>query len=128
MKNKPLSLLVIVFISSVVCASTTLAISEQSFSEKVKEKTSTLSESFTEKVTNLNQSIRNIPSKIEEQINKFIKIFKIFLILVVIFFLIWIVGWIRQNLGFDEKTRELKKIRALLQEIVNKDKSDINDQ
>ncbi len=128
MKIKPLSLLVIVFISSAIGASTTLAISEQSFSEKVKEKTSTLSESFTEKVTNLNQSIRNIPSKIEEQINNFIKIFKIFLILVVIFFLIWLVGWIRQNLGFDEKTRELKKIRALLQEIVNKDKSDINGQ
>ena len=75
----------------------------------------------------LNQNISSISNKITEQINLFIKIFKIVLIVVLLFFIIFIIGFIRRNLGLDTHTKELKKIRKLLNEIIEINKSNIKD-
>lgn len=59
---------------------------------------------------------------IEEKINLLILLFEGIIALIIILILIWLYGFIRKNLGLDTQTKELKKIRKLLE------KNDIKDQ
>lgn len=59
---------------------------------------------------------------IEEKINLLILLFEGIIALIFILILIWLYGFIRKNLGLDTQTKELKKIRKLLE------KNDIKDQ
>ena len=59
---------------------------------------------------------------IEEKINFLILLFEGIIALIIILILIWLYGFIRKNLGLDTQTKELKKIRKLLE------KNDIKDQ
>ena len=59
---------------------------------------------------------------IDEKINLLILLFEGIIALIIILILIWLYGFIRKNLGLDTQTKELKKIRKLLE------KNDIKDQ
>lgn len=100
---------------------------EESITKKTKSLNQNIS-SLSNKITeDINQNISSISNKVTEQINLFIKIFKIILIVVILFFIIWVIGFIRRNLGLDNHTKELKKIRKLLNEIIEINKSNIKD-
>ena len=58
---------------------------------------------------------------IEEKINLLILLFEGIIALIIILILIWLYGFIRKNLGLDTQTKELKKIRKLLEKNVIKD-------
>ena len=58
---------------------------------------------------------------IEEKINLLILLFEGIIALIIILILIWLYGFIRKNLGLDTQTKELKKIRKLLEKNHNKD-------
>ena len=58
---------------------------------------------------------------IEEKINFLILLFEGIIALIIILILIWLYGFIRKNLGLDTQTKELKKIRKLLEKNVIKD-------
>ena len=58
---------------------------------------------------------------IEEKINLLILLFEGIIALIFILILIWLYGFIRKNLGLDTQTKELKKIRKLLEKNVIKD-------
>ena len=58
---------------------------------------------------------------IEEKINLLILLFEGIIALIIILILIWLYGFIRKNLGLDTQTKELKKIRKLLEKNTIKD-------
>ena len=58
---------------------------------------------------------------IEEKINLLILLFEGIIALIIILILIWLYGFIRKNLGLDTQTKELKKIRKLLEKNIIKD-------
>lgn len=52
---------------------------------------------------------------IEEKINFIIFLFEISFICLVILLIIWIYGFVRRNLGIDKQTKELQKIRKIIE-------------
>ena len=52
---------------------------------------------------------------IEEKINFIIFLFEIFFILLIVLLIIWIYGFVRRNLGIDKQTKELQKIRKIIE-------------
>lgn len=54
-------------------------------------------------------------SLIEEKINFIIFLFEISFVLLIILLFIWIYGFVRRNLGIDKQTKELQKIRKIME-------------
>lgn len=52
---------------------------------------------------------------IEEKINLIIFLFEISFILLIVLLIIWIYGFVRRNLGIDKQTKELQKIREIIE-------------
>ena len=52
---------------------------------------------------------------IEEKINFLFILIEIILLLIALLIVIWVYGFVRRNLGFDKQTKELKKIREILE-------------
>jgi hypothetical protein len=52
---------------------------------------------------------------IEEKVNFIIFLFEIFFILLIVLLIIWIYGFVRRNLGIDKQTKELQKIREIIE-------------
>ena len=54
---------------------------------------------------------------IEEKINFIIFLFEISFVFLMALLIIWIYGFVRRNLGIDKQTKELQKIRKILEKI-----------
>ena len=54
---------------------------------------------------------------IEEKINFIIFLFEISFVFLMALLIIWIYGFVRRNLGIDKQTKELQKIRIILEKI-----------
>ena len=52
---------------------------------------------------------------IEEQINFLFMLVEIVFGLIALLLIIWVYGFVRRNLGLDKQTKELKKIREILE-------------
>ncbi|MDB0048431.1 hypothetical protein N8310_04575 [Pseudomonadota bacterium] len=52
---------------------------------------------------------------IEEKINFIIFLFEITFVLLIVLLVIWIYGFVRRNLGIDKQTKELQKIRKIME-------------
>ena len=52
---------------------------------------------------------------IEEKVNFIIFLFEIFFVLLIVLLIIWIYGFVRRNLGIDKQTKELQKIREIIE-------------
>ena len=52
---------------------------------------------------------------IEEKINFLFMLIEIVFGLIALLIIIWVYGFVRRNLGLDRQTRELKKIREMLE-------------
>ena len=52
---------------------------------------------------------------IEEKINFIIFLFEISFMCLIILLIIWIYGFVRRNLGIDKQTKELQKIREIIE-------------
>ena len=52
---------------------------------------------------------------IEEKIDFIIILFEISFILLIVLLIIWIYGFVRRNLGIDKQTKELQKIRKIIE-------------
>ena len=52
---------------------------------------------------------------IEEKINFIIFLFEIPFVLLIVLLIIWIYGFVRRNLGIDKQTKELQKIRKIIE-------------
>ena len=52
---------------------------------------------------------------IEEKINFLFMLIEIVFGLIALLIIIWVYGFVRTNLGLDRQTRELKKIREILE-------------
>ena len=52
---------------------------------------------------------------IEEKINFIIFLFEISFICLIILLIIWTYGFVRRNLGIDKQTKELQKIREIIE-------------
>ena len=57
---------------------------------------------------------------IEEKINFLFMLIEIIFGLVALFLIIWVYGFVRRNLGIDKQTKELKKIREILEKNLKK--------
>ena len=57
---------------------------------------------------------------IEEKINFLFMLIEIVFGLIAILLIIWVYGFIRRNLGLDKQTKELKKIREILEQNLKK--------
>ena len=53
---------------------------------------------------------------IEEKINFLFTLVEIILGLISLLLIIWVYGFVRRNLGLDRQTKELKKIREIIEE------------
>ena len=53
---------------------------------------------------------------IEEKINFLFMLIEIVFGLIAILLIIWVYGFVRRNLGIDKQTKELKKIREILEQ------------
>jgi hypothetical protein len=53
---------------------------------------------------------------IEEKINFLFTLIEIVFGLIVLLIIIWVYGFVRKNLGLDSQTKELKKIREIMEE------------
>jgi hypothetical protein len=53
---------------------------------------------------------------IEEKINFLITLIEIVFGLILLLIIIWVYGFVRKNLGLDSQTKELKKIREIMEE------------
>ena len=60
---------------------------------------------------NFNSSIMMI----EEKINFLFMLIEIVFGLIALLLIIWVYGFVRRNLGLDKQTKELKKIREILE-------------
>ena len=58
----------------------------------------------------------------QEKINFLFFMIEILLFLIIVILIIWIYGFIRRNLGIDKQTKELEKIRKIMEKKFN-DKS-----
>jgi hypothetical protein len=54
---------------------------------------------------------------IEEKINFIIFLFEISFVFLMALLIIWIYGFVRRNLGIDKQSKELQKIRKILEKI-----------
>ena len=52
---------------------------------------------------------------IEEKINFLFLLIEIVFGLIALLLIIWVYGFVRKNLGLDKQTKELKKIREILE-------------
>ena len=52
---------------------------------------------------------------IEEKINLLFMLIEIVFGLIALLLIIWVYGFVRRNLGLDKQTKELKKIREILE-------------
>ena len=52
---------------------------------------------------------------IEEKINFLFMLIEIVFGLIALLIIIWVYGFVRKNLGLDRQTKELKKIRVILE-------------
>ena len=57
---------------------------------------------------------------IEEKINFLFVLIEIVFGLIAILLIIWVYGFVRRNLGLDKQTKELKKIREILEQNLKK--------
>ena len=57
---------------------------------------------------------------IEEKINFLFMLIEIVFGLIAILLIIWVYGFVRRNLGLDKQTKELKKIREILEQKLKK--------
>ena len=57
---------------------------------------------------------------IEEKINFLFMLIEIVFGLITLLLIIWIYGFVRRNLGIDKQTKELKKIREILEQNLKK--------
>ena len=57
---------------------------------------------------------------IEEKINFLFILIEIVFGLIAILLIIWVYGFVRRNLGLDKQTKELKKIREILEQNLKK--------
>ena len=57
---------------------------------------------------------------IEEKINFLFMLIEIVFGLIPILLIIWVYGFVRRNLGLDKQTKELKKIREILEQNLKK--------
>ena len=57
---------------------------------------------------------------IEEKINFLFMLIEIVFGLITLLLIIWIYGFVRRNLGIDKQTKELKKIRGILEQNLKK--------
>ena len=53
---------------------------------------------------------------IEEKINFLFTLIEIVLGLIALLLIIWVYGFVRRNLGLDRQTKELRKIREIIEE------------
>ena len=53
---------------------------------------------------------------IEEKINFLFTLIEIVFGLIVLLIIVWVYGFVRKNLGLDSQTKELKKIREIMEE------------
>ena len=59
---------------------------------------------------------------IEDKITFIILLFEGFILIIILLICIWIYGFVRKNLGIDKQTKELIKIRKLLEKENKKEK------
>jgi hypothetical protein len=57
---------------------------------------------------------------IEEKINFLFMLIEIVFGLMALLLIIWVYGFVRRNLGIDKQTKELKKIREILEQNLKK--------
>ena len=57
---------------------------------------------------------------IEEKINFLFMLIEIVFGLIAILLIIWVYGFVRRNLGLDKQTKEVKKIREILEQNLKK--------
>ena len=57
---------------------------------------------------------------IEEKINFLFMLIEIVFGLIALLLIIWVYGFVRKSLGLDEQTKELKKIREILEQNLKK--------
>ena len=57
---------------------------------------------------------------IEEKINFLFMLIEIVFGLIAILLIIWVYGFVRRNLGLDKQTKEIKKIREILEQNLRK--------
>ena len=55
----------------------------------------------------------------QEKINFLFFMIEMLLFLIIVILVIWIYGFIRKNLGIDKQTRELEKIRKIIEKKFN---------
>ena len=55
----------------------------------------------------------------QEKINFLFFMIEMLLFLTIVILIIWIYGFIRKNLGIDKQTRELEKIRKIIEKKFN---------
>ena len=56
----------------------------------------------------------------EEKINFLFMLIEIVFGLIALLLIIWVYGFVRRNLGLDKQTKELKKIREILEQNLKK--------
>ena len=61
------------------------------------------------------ETLSNYLEEIKNQIDLIFNLFQISLIIILFLVLIGIIGFVRRNLGIDKQSRELVKIRKLLE-------------
>ncbi len=57
---------------------------------------------------------------IEEKINFLFMLIEIVFGLITLLLIIWVYGFVRRNLGIDKQTKELKKIKEILEKNLKK--------
>ena len=55
----------------------------------------------------------------QEKINFLFFMIEMLLFLIIVILIIWIYGFVRKNLGIDKQTRELEKIRKIMEKKFN---------
>ena len=55
----------------------------------------------------------------QEKINFLFFMIEVLLFLIIVILIIWIYGFIRRNLGIDKQTKELEKIRKIMEKKFN---------
>jgi hypothetical protein len=73
-------------------------------------------------MNNLLTPLTTIFQTIEDKINFIILLFEGFILIIILLICIWIYGFVRKNLGIDKQTKELIKIRKLLEKKNKKEK------
>ena len=61
-------------------------------------------------------------SEFANQINELIFFLRVCLYIMLCFSVIWVIGFVRRNLGLDAQSIELKRIRRILEDSVDRSK------